>query len=179
MLFRRTLRVLLSQRVLQLLVLDPAARVVVDRVEQCVDLLARRLKAQRRHRLPQLLLVERAVAVVIPLAEQIDQLHVVRLQRVVQLLLHRQLARRLQAHQRRQRLRAHRVVVGVEVLVRARRCAPLVCLPWPALQLALRRLRARALAQHHIQLLVLELTGPIRVERVEDRLRVRTIHLEP
>ena len=152
----RLLDPLITQGVLELVELDHARAVVVKAVEEGVHLCLGYSVPQRRDRLAKLLLVERAVAVVIPLTEQIDQLDAMLGENAPKLLLHAQISRGVQLDHRRQHRRASDDVVGVGVLGSHGASTLLVLTARRALQIALRRLGPSALAQHLIQLTILQ-----------------------
>ena len=68
-------------------VLDRAAAVLVEDVEQVVRDVVRPLEPERPHRLPELLLRHQPVAVVVPLAEEVDDAHGILREQLTQLVL--------------------------------------------------------------------------------------------
>ena len=69
-------------------------------------------------------------------------------------------------------------VVGVHILCRQLCVTARVFLRHRSLHVALRSLSTDTLAKHHVELRILELSGPVLVERVEDCVRVCLLNVE-
>ena len=162
---------MLAQRRLQLAVFDEAVASIIERVERTIDVLLGRIIPECRNCLAEFLLINRAVAILVPLAEQIDQLDRVLGEDLVQLVDDAHAARRVQLHHRRQRGNGRTLVVLIEILRRQLRAAAMIGLVRCALQVG-RHLRAIALAEHCVELLVLEVPRLVLVEHVEDGTRI-------
>ena len=136
--------------------LDETTAVVIHRIKERIHRRLGCIVPERRHRLTKLHFVERAIAVVVPLAKQVDQPDGVLVQDLTQLLLHGNARTSAQLDHSGEYRRALRHIVDVDVLVGQLGGAAAVCLLRAALEPCQGRLSREALAEHRIELLVLE-----------------------
>ena len=165
---------MLAQRRLHLAVLDVAVACVVERVEGGVDVLLRSIIPEGRDRLAELLLVDRAVAVLIPLTEEIDQLDRVLGKDGGELRRDAHTGAGVERDHRWQRRELCTRIVLIHVLERHLGGAAVITHVLRALQLRLHGHRALTLAQHHIELLVLELARLVVIEHIKDGANIGT-----
>ena len=92
-----------AQQLVELLVLDGAAAVGVESVEERARLFLAHLDAQRRHRLGELVLRDQTVLVLIPVAEEVDDAHGIVRERIAQQLMDRPAALAVELDRGRER----------------------------------------------------------------------------
>ena len=92
-----------TQHRAELLVLNLAAAVRVELVEELERLFTRHVEPERRHRLVKLLLRDEPVTILVPVAEEVDDAHGVVRERVANQLAHQPAARTIELDRRRER----------------------------------------------------------------------------
>ena len=151
--------------------------VIIQLIEESIDCALWRLVPERRHGRAHLLLVDGAVAVVVPFAEQVDQPDAMLAQDLLKLLWNRHTLTVSEPDHRRQRRRVSAYVVEVDALS-SQLGGPTAVNLLGAAKVLFRQLRAGALTQHDVQLLVVELARLVCVQSVEDQVCVLLLDIK-